>query len=105
MFGWFIWGIQLDKSVGQTEQNMPLRAMQLRKLLTNLGATFIKIGQALSTRPDLVRQDYLEQLTLLQDQLPAFETQEALPLLSVNYSALLKMRFKKFRQSPLLLPV
>ncbi len=100
MFGWFVWGIQLDKSVGQTEQNMPLRAMQLRKLLTNLGPTFIKIGQALSTRPDLVRQDYLEQLMLLQDQLPAFETQQAFAIIERELQCIVEDAFQEISAKP-----
>ncbi|MEB3265548.1 MAG: AarF/ABC1/UbiB kinase family protein [Cyanobacteriota bacterium] len=40
--------------------------------LAQLGPCFIKVGQALSTRPDLVRRDWLEELTRLQDDLPAF---------------------------------
>ncbi len=44
--------------------------------LTTLGPCFIKVGQALSTRPDLVRRDWLEQLTELQDSLPAFPQEE-----------------------------
>jgi predicted unusual protein kinase regulating ubiquinone biosynthesis (AarF/ABC1/UbiB family) len=100
MFGWFIWGIQLDKSVGQTEQNMPLRAMQLRKLLTNLGPTFIKIGQALSTRPDLVRQDYLEQLTLLQDQLPPFPTEEAFAIIERELKCIVEDAFQEISPQP-----
>jgi predicted unusual protein kinase regulating ubiquinone biosynthesis (AarF/ABC1/UbiB family) len=100
MFGWFVWGIQLDKSVGQTEQNMPLRAMQLRKLLTNLGPTFIKIGQALSTRPDLVRQDYLEQLMLLQDQLPAFDTQEAFAIIERELQCIVEDAFQEISVKP-----
>ena len=42
--------------------------------LTGLGPCFIKVGQALSTRPDLVRRDWLEELTRLQDDLPSFPT-------------------------------
>lgn len=38
--------------------------------LTNLGPCFIKLGQALSTRPDLLRRDWLDELTKLQDDLP-----------------------------------
>jgi predicted unusual protein kinase regulating ubiquinone biosynthesis (AarF/ABC1/UbiB family) len=41
-------------------------------MLTQLGPTYIKIGQALSTRPDLVPPTYLAELTTLQDQLPSF---------------------------------
>jgi predicted unusual protein kinase regulating ubiquinone biosynthesis (AarF/ABC1/UbiB family) len=100
MFGWFVWGIQLDKTMGQTEENMPLRAMQLRKLLTNLGPTFIKIGQALSTRPDLVRQDYLEQLTLLQDQLPPFPTEEAFGIIERELNCIVEDAFQEISPQP-----
>jgi predicted unusual protein kinase regulating ubiquinone biosynthesis (AarF/ABC1/UbiB family) len=53
------------------------RAVQLRELLTKLGPAYIKIGQALSTRPDLVPPIYLEELTKLQDQLPPFPNEIA----------------------------
>jgi predicted unusual protein kinase regulating ubiquinone biosynthesis (AarF/ABC1/UbiB family) len=52
-------------------------ASRLRKMLTTLGPTFIKVGQALSTRPDLIRQDFLEELVKLQDQLPPFPNEIA----------------------------
>ena len=50
----------------------------LLSTLTNLGPCFIKLGQALSTRPDLVNRDWLEQLTRLQDDLPSFDHDIAL---------------------------
>jgi predicted unusual protein kinase regulating ubiquinone biosynthesis (AarF/ABC1/UbiB family) len=100
MFGWFVGGIQLDKALGKTEQNLPLRAMQLRKLLTNLGPTFIKIGQALSTRPDLVRQDYLAQLTLLQDQLPPFPTEEAFAIIERELNCIVEDAFQEISPKP-----
>lgn len=53
-------------------------AVHLREALTRLGPTFIKAGQALSTRPDLIRKDFLEELVKLQDQLPPFPTEEAM---------------------------
>ena len=48
-------------------------AIYLLKTITNLGPCFIKLGQALSTRPDLVKQEWLDELTNLQDNLPAFD--------------------------------
>jgi predicted unusual protein kinase regulating ubiquinone biosynthesis (AarF/ABC1/UbiB family) len=80
-FLWFLGALLLDRWTQRIEENLPRRAMQLRQLLTHLGPTFIKIGQSLSTRPDLVRQDYLEQLTLLQDRLPAFPTEQAFAII------------------------
>ncbi|OSO88181.1 hypothetical protein B7O87_13870 [Cylindrospermopsis raciborskii CENA303] len=58
------------------ENHRPI-AIELRELLTKLGPAYIKIGQALSTRPDLVPPIYLEELTKLQDQLPAFPNEIA----------------------------
>ncbi len=81
LLGRFVWGLKWDQWMRQTERNLGRRAIQLRKVLTRLGPTFIKIGQALSTRPDLVRKEYLEELMLLQDQLPPFPNKEALALI------------------------
>jgi predicted unusual protein kinase regulating ubiquinone biosynthesis (AarF/ABC1/UbiB family) len=53
--------------------------------LTDLGPCFIKVGQALSTRPDLVRRDWLEQLTRLQDDLPPFDHAIALATIEADW--------------------
>ncbi len=70
-------GLWWDQQRGRIGQNQQRRAIQLRQLLTRLGPAYIKIGQALSTRPDLVPPLYLDELTQLQDQLPPFPNQVA----------------------------
>ena len=50
------------------------RADQLTKVLTDLGPTFIKVGQSLSIRTDLLRPAYIKGLTKLQDCVPSFDT-------------------------------
>ena len=65
-------GLWLDKATKRSKQNLGKRAVQMRKMLTKLGPAYIKIGQALSTRPDLVPPQFLEELTQLQDKIPAF---------------------------------
>lgn len=72
-FAWFVIGLKWDEWTEKEEENKLKRATQLREMLTHLGPTFIKVGQALSTRPDLVRKDFLEELVKLQDQLPPFD--------------------------------
>lgn len=69
----FAFGLWWDRQRGRSPKNQQRRAIQLRELLTELGPAYIKIGQALSTRPDLVPPLYLEELTQLQDQLPPFD--------------------------------
>jgi predicted unusual protein kinase regulating ubiquinone biosynthesis (AarF/ABC1/UbiB family) len=76
-FSRFLLTLKWDKITNQTTKNQKKRAIQLRKLLTQLGPTYIKIGQALSTRPDLVAPLYLDELTKLQDQLPCFPNEIA----------------------------
>ncbi|CEM39186.1 unnamed protein product [Vitrella brassicaformis CCMP3155] len=54
------------------------RAKEFRELLTRLGPTFVKFGQALSIRPDVVNQVIMDQLQLLCDAVPPFPTAVAL---------------------------
>ena len=76
-FGWFVLCLWWDKVTGSGVKNERSRAIQLVKILTKLGPAYIKIGQALSTRPDLVAPIYLEELAKLQDQLPSFDNKIA----------------------------
>lgn len=62
-----------NQRTGASEAKRRRQAIRLREMLTRLGPAFIKVGQALSTRPDLVPPLYLEELTKLQDQLPPFD--------------------------------
>ncbi len=66
-----------DKRTPTSPKRQKRRAVQLRETLTALGPAFIKIGQALSTRPDILTGPFLEELSKLQDQLPAFSNEIA----------------------------
>ena len=59
------------------EQRLEKQAVWLRENLISLGPTFIKIGQALGTRADLLPLPYIKELATLQDQVPAFPSGEA----------------------------
>ena len=73
----FAFGVWWDRKLGKKVKTDRRRAVQLREMLTRLGPAYIKIGQALSTRPDLVPPVYLEEFTQLQDKLPPFPNELA----------------------------
>ncbi|TXG51819.1 hypothetical protein EZV62_020988 [Acer yangbiense] len=56
----------LDQRSGALDQNKRKRAAELRRIFTRLGPSFVKLGQGLSTRPDLCPPEYLDELSELQ---------------------------------------
>ncbi|MEM6423585.1 MAG: AarF/ABC1/UbiB kinase family protein [Cyanobacteria bacterium P01_D01_bin.128] len=69
----FLVSVWLSNRLGKVSPAKEQRqAVRMRQILTRLGPAYIKVGQALSTRPDLVPPVYLNEFTQLQDQLPAF---------------------------------
>jgi len=75
-------------------------AQKILATLTGLGPCFIKVGQSLSTRPDLVRRDWLEQLTRLQDNLPPFPHAIALATIEQELGGPAEQLFEHFPGHP-----
>ena len=87
---------------GSTDPAVQQRlARRILNTLTGLGPCFIKVGQALSTRPDLVRRDWLEELTRLQDDLPAFPHAVALERIEEELGAPAHELFEEFPDQPI----
>lgn len=97
----FILSLKWDEWQNQVEENQGKRATQLRHILTNLGPTFIKVGQALSTRPDLIRKDFLEELVKLQDQLPAFDNDLAYHIIETELDRSIGEMFREISPVPI----
>jgi len=70
-------GLLKDKLDDKISENEMQRGRELATLLTKLGPTYIKVGQSLSIRTDLLSPAYVRGLETLQDQVPAFDTQIA----------------------------
>jgi predicted unusual protein kinase regulating ubiquinone biosynthesis (AarF/ABC1/UbiB family) len=75
-------------------------ARSILSTLSALGPCFIKVGQALSTRPDLVKREWIEELTRLQDDLPAFPHGVALDLIETELGAPAQQLFAEFPDFP-----
>jgi hypothetical protein len=65
------------KKIAASAKRRKKRAIQLRNAISNLGPAIIKAGQALSSRPDLLPLEYLDELQKLQDDVPRFSNKLA----------------------------
>ena len=64
-------------------------AIQLREALTSLGPSFVKLGQALSIRPDVLPSPFLFELQKLCDAVPSFPTREAIRVIELELGSVL----------------
>jgi ubiquinone biosynthesis protein len=76
------------------------RAVRLRLALEALGPIFVKFGQMLSTRRDLMPTDIADELAKLQDQVPSFPSTQAVALLEAAYGKPLREVFQRFEDTP-----
>jgi len=76
------------------------RAVRLRRALEALGPIFVKFGQMLSTRRDLVPVDIADELAKLQDRVPPFPSAQALAVLEATYKKPLTEVFAEFDATP-----
>ncbi len=76
------------------------RAVRLRLALEKLGPIFVKFGQLLSTRRDLIPTDIADELARLQDQVPPFPSAQAVAMLEQAYGKPLSQVFARFDETP-----
>lgn len=77
-----------------------LRGRVLRRGMMILGATFIKVGQVMSTRPDLFPPEVIEELKVLQDQLPPFDFRRVRWAIEDDHGQRLYDVFKSINKEP-----
>jgi ubiquinone biosynthesis protein len=76
-------------------------AERLRHALEELGVTFIKFGQILSTRHDLVPEEYIKELAMLQDNVPPFGYDEAKQVVEKEFGENINVIFSSFEAEPI----
>lgn len=76
-------------------------AAWLKERVLQLGPTFIKLGQLSSTRSDLFPREYVDELTKLQDRVPAFSSKKAQDFIEKELGAPLDVLFKLFEDQPI----
>ena len=77
------------------------RAERLRLLFEELGPTYIKLAQILSTRPDIIPPDILGELEKLQDEVPPFSYAEAKEIIEAELGGSIDTFFSSFDEIPL----
>jgi len=90
----FVWGPQRTRSVGT------LRGWVLRQGMSSLGATFIKLGQVMSTRPDLFAPEVINQLRSLQDKIPPYNVRKVKQIIEEDFGKPVDELFSEFDNKP-----
>lgn len=75
--------------------------VRIRRVLEELGPTFIKLGQLLSTRPDLIPKEWTHELKKLQDRCSQVEFEEIYKVLALEFPGRLDLLFKSIEETPL----
>ncbi len=77
------------------------RGERIRCALEDLGPIFVKFGQMLSTRPDLLPPDIAQELAMLQDKVPPFPGELSRQIIEKNFSQPIDEVFESFEDKPL----
>ena len=75
-------------------------AVRLKEALVELGPIFVKLGQTLSTRRDMIPPDVADELALLQDRVPPFPSEQAIAIVTRAYNKAPQDVFARFDEQP-----
>ena len=87
--------------LGRAQNTSQPIGQRIRLALEELGPVFVKLGQALSTRPDLLPADIAQELTLLQDKVPPIPAEQSLSIIKQAYGENIDEIFSHIDEQPL----
>ena len=93
-------GLQMISRTRATRVERLNRPQRLRMAFEELGPTYIKLGQILSTRPDLVPMEYIDELSRLQDKIPAFSFEQVRNVVSEEFGMPPEDLFDSLEEEP-----
>ncbi|MCD4692163.1 MAG: hypothetical protein K8R79_04570, partial [Calditrichales bacterium] len=93
-------GLQMISRKRRKQIEKLTRAERVRKALEELGPTFVKLGQILSTRPDLIPFEYSQELLKLQDQVPSFPYEDVRKIIKSETGKFPEELFERFDETP-----
>jgi predicted unusual protein kinase regulating ubiquinone biosynthesis (AarF/ABC1/UbiB family) len=94
-------GLAHEPEPGEDFSGSPDKAVAFRKRLVELGPAYIKLGQVLSTRPDLLPPTYITELEKLQDDVPPIPTVEVVEIIEEELRARISKLFASFEPEAL----
>jgi len=94
-------GLQMINRKPRPQVQRFSRQERLRMAMEELGPTFVKLGQLLSTRPDFIPPEYLSELAKLQDKVPPFSYEEVVAIFKEELGSDPEELFTRFDQTPL----
>jgi ubiquinone biosynthesis protein len=94
-------GLQMISKKRAARTERLTRPQRLRMAFEELGPTYIKLGQILSTRPDLIPVDFIDELAKLQDNVPPFDFNEVIRLVESEFGIPPDKLFKRLDETPL----
>ena len=93
--------IPITKRLGLKKKEELKPEVMLRRTLERLGPTFIKFGQLLSVRPDLIPKEYSKELEKLQDKVPEFPFEDAKSIIEKEFGKSIEHLFLHFEKKPI----
>ena len=93
-------GAGLADSGGDAPGDIQAKAKAFRERLVELGPAYIKLGQVLSTRPDLLPGPYIKELEHLQDDVPPMDWEQVENSIEEELGARISKLFESFEQEP-----